>query len=142
MSDLISRQDAVEAVYEALRTPLPCYGNNLLQDSMTLAKAIVNNIPSAEPEPEEFEWCHGCKEYDQEKHCCHRWTSFIRYTVKDLKEHYEHPAKVEDIEEVYENVNEFDTRFYKKGDCGRCGETVKEGEKFCHECGAKLEWNE
>lgn len=50
MSDLIDRNDAIEAVYEALRTPLPCYGNNLLQDSMTLAKAIVNNIPSAESE--------------------------------------------------------------------------------------------
>lgn len=48
MSDLIQRQDAIEAVYEALRTPFPCYGNNLLQDSMTLAKAMVNNIPSAE----------------------------------------------------------------------------------------------
>ncbi len=49
-NDLIKRQDAIEAVCEALRTPLPCYGNGLLQDSMTLAKAIVNNIPSAEPE--------------------------------------------------------------------------------------------
>jgi hypothetical protein len=87
MSDLIQRQDAIEAVYEALRTPLPCYGNNLLQDSMTLAKAIVNNIPSAEP-LEEFEWCHDCKEYDQEKHCCHRWTKVIRNTVEEIKTKY------------------------------------------------------
>ena len=56
MNDLISRQDAIEAVYEALRTPLPCYGNNLLQDSMTLAKAIVNNIPSTEPEQKIGKW--------------------------------------------------------------------------------------
>ena len=37
----------------------------------------------------EFEWCNRgenpCKEYDQEKHCCHRWSSFIRKTVEDLK---------------------------------------------------------
>ena len=26
----------------------------------------------------EFEWCTDCKEYDQEKHCCHRWTKVIR----------------------------------------------------------------
>lgn len=60
MSDLIQRQDAIEAVYEALRTPLPCYGNNLLQDSMTLAKAIVNNIPSANPKREKGTWIDSC----------------------------------------------------------------------------------
>ena len=53
MSDFIRREDAV---YEALCTPLPCYGNNLLQNSMTLAKAIVNNIPSAEPEQKKGRW--------------------------------------------------------------------------------------
>lgn len=31
----------------------------------------------------EYEWCKGCKEYDTEKHCCHRWSSFIRYTLQD-----------------------------------------------------------
>lgn len=40
---------------------------------------------SAQPELEEFEWCHDCKEYDQEKHCCHRFTKVIRNTVEELK---------------------------------------------------------
>ena len=35
---------------------------------------------------EEFEWCHGCKEYDQEKHCCPRWNKVIRKTVEELKQ--------------------------------------------------------
>ena len=26
------------------------------------------------------------------------------------------------------------------GKCENCGETVRLGEKFCHECGAKLVW--
>lgn len=56
MSDLISRETAIEAVYEALRTPLPCYGNDLLQDSMTLAKAIVKNIPSVELKQKKGKW--------------------------------------------------------------------------------------
>ena len=43
------------------------------------------NRPSAQPEPEEFEWCTGCKEYDQEAHCCHRWTKAIRNTVEEIK---------------------------------------------------------
>ena len=44
----------------------------------------------------EFEWCTGCKEYDQEKHCCHRWTKVIRQTVAEVKRQYalEHPEVV------------------------------------------------
>ena len=26
------------------------------------------------------------------------------------------------------------------GNCKNCGETVRLGEKFCHECGTRLEW--
>ena len=36
----------------------------------------------------EWEWCHDCKEYDQEKHCCHRWPKAIRQTIAELEEHY------------------------------------------------------
>lgn len=39
----------------------------------------------AKPTEEQFEWCHDCKEYDQNAHCCHRWTKVIRNTVNDLK---------------------------------------------------------
>ena len=39
-------------------------------------------------EVNEFEWCHDCKEYDQEKHCCHRWTKVIRQTVEEVKAQY------------------------------------------------------
>ncbi len=78
MSDFISRQAAIEAVCKALYTPIPCYGNSLLQDCMTLAKAIVNNIPSEEPERTgrwvlwnepgcEYAKCTACGEmYDQD----------------------------------------------------------------------------
>ena len=34
---------------------------------------------------ESFEWCDGCKEYDQEKHCCHRWSKMIRKTVEEMR---------------------------------------------------------
>lgn len=44
----------------------------------------------------EFEWCTDCKEYDQEKHCCHRWTKVIRQTIAEVKQQYalEHPEVV------------------------------------------------
>lgn len=40
------------------------------------------------PQKEEWQWCHDCKEYDQENHCCHRWSNTIRKTVAELEEHY------------------------------------------------------
>ena len=77
MDDLISRADALEAIkWMPVDT-----------DAKTVQRCIeaVSNLPSAQPEPEEFEWCNGCKEYDQEKHCCHRWTKIIRKTVDEIK---------------------------------------------------------
>lgn len=38
---------------------------------------------------ESYDFCDGenpCKEYDQEKHCCHRWTKVIRRTIEEVKE--------------------------------------------------------
>lgn len=45
----------------------------------------VKRAPTIEPKSEVFEWCSGCKEYDGEKHCCHRWNSVIRETLKDIE---------------------------------------------------------
>lgn len=41
-----------------------------------------------EQEPKTFKWCTDCKEYDQEKHCCHRWSKVIRNTVEEMKQEY------------------------------------------------------
>ena len=35
-----------------------------------------------------FKWCTDCKEYDQEKHCCHRFSKVIRDTVEEMKQEY------------------------------------------------------
>ena len=43
----------------------------------------IKQLPSAEEES--FEWCTDCKEYDQEAHCCHRWSKMIRKTVEEMK---------------------------------------------------------
>ena len=70
---------------------------NIIQDMHGLARVdvisdAVNRIitmPSVTPqEPQTFKWCTDCKEYDQEKHCCHRWTNVIRDTVEEMKEEY------------------------------------------------------
>ena len=73
MSDLISRQAVLDAVNDC---------------GICIQKIL--DIPSAELET--FEFCSGgdnpCKEYDQEKHCCHRWTKVIRQTVEEVKRQY------------------------------------------------------
>jgi hypothetical protein len=43
----------------------------------------IKKLPSAEEES--FEWCTDCKEYDQEAHCCHRWSKMIRKTVDEMQ---------------------------------------------------------
>ena len=90
MSDLIRREDALDAFEK--KCTLNCTDRNGIYDGKIRTAImyegvmeILNNIPSAEPEEEVFEWCHDCKEYDQEKHCCHRWTKVIRQTVEEMK---------------------------------------------------------
>ena len=63
----------------------------LLVESLNTALKI--HVANGKPLEEElrrekeqtFEWCHDCKEYDQEAHCCHRWSKVIRTTITDNK---------------------------------------------------------
>ncbi len=32
------------------------------------------------------EWCTDCKEYDQDKQCCHRWNRVIKNVVDEVRE--------------------------------------------------------
>ena len=70
MSDLIDRQAVLDAVNDC---------------GICIQKIL--DIPSAELET--FEFCSGgdnpCKEYDQQNHCCHRWTKVIRQTLEEIR---------------------------------------------------------
>lgn len=35
-----------------------------------------------------IEWCKGCKEYDNENHCCHRFSHFINNVARENEEYY------------------------------------------------------
>ena len=76
------------------------YNNIMALDSVSLGRVpykgiimyTINAIKHGkvlEQEPQSFEWCDTCKEYDQENHCCHRWTKVIRNTVEEMKQGYE-----------------------------------------------------
>lgn len=127
MSDLISREDAVSRISDLLMIELQ--GKHL--PTWNEVYNAINDIPSAEPE--EFEWCHDCKEYDAEQHCCHRWTKFIRKTVDELKANGR-TAKVNNAEDPY--------GLGMYGYCSECDAMVNENYAFCPNCGARLEWNE
>ena len=90
MNDLIRREDAIEALYEAIRTEF----KGTFKDSMSLAIEMGNNIPSAE-----------------------------------LKER---AAKVSN--QIFNNSGAW------IGTC-ECGELVSYTSKYCHMCGAKLDWS-
>lgn len=62
MGRLLDEGDVIDAIYKALRTPLPDYRKDPFHDSMGVAIAMANEIPPAQPEPSE-EWRK--KHYEQ-----------------------------------------------------------------------------
>ena len=56
----------------------------------------------------------------------------------------ERTAKIENIQTDWyddEYINDRMGDMYHFGDCGNCGKTVTEDQKYCPECGAKLDWS-
>lgn len=80
MSDLISRQDAIDALAEHEKSN----GHNytLFVDIVSECAEIIRDLPSAHPELDE--WCTNCKEYDHERHCCPRYNRVIRETLAEI----------------------------------------------------------
>ena len=94
---------------------------------------LVDEQPTVEAEPteEQFEWCHDCKEYDQNTHCCHRWTKVIRNTVNDLK--------TQGYEPVRHGHWEFIGGYGYQYRCSACNTCAERKTKFCPYCGAKMD---
>ena len=93
-------------------------------------------------EPQTFKWCTDCKEYDQEKHCCHRWSKAIRNTVEEMKQEQE-PRKGHWICDG--KGRSFAD--YHCSECGLklalCGQDIKQRQDsgyslFCGGCGADM----
>ena len=51
----------------------------------TAARMAIDALEEVEAHRDTFEWCNGCKEYDNERHCCPRWSKHIRDTVEETK---------------------------------------------------------
>lgn len=52
-----------------------------------LRECVREELPSVTPQEQQaFTWCTDCREYDQEKHCCHRYSKVIRNTVTEIRQ--------------------------------------------------------
>ena len=111
--DCISRKAVLELYdkyHYSLATKVYEFGEELKK---------LPTIPQTDYESHEsFGWCKGCKEYDTEKHCCHRYSSFIR---ESLQENIN--AVLEDIIAEIKVLQEGETQVYGKGSwnfVGKC----------------------
>ena len=102
MADLISRQAALDAV---IRFSTKEGASVQCTDLYT----EINSLPSAQPDLDE--WCTDCKEYDQERHCCPRWSRVIRQILKDAQPEQRWIPCSERLPSEGENVLLCDTRF-------------------------------
>lgn len=75
-------------------------GTKIQREALDIA---VNAIEKQIQSEESFEWCDGCKEYDQEKHCCHRFTKVIRQAVAEMKLVHCIDCQYSEYDEVYKD---------------------------------------
>ena len=84
--DCVSREQALKELKESAEH----HANDSREEALLRRdRDIIRALPSVKPrEPQIFKWCTDCREYDQEKHCCHRWSKVIRDTVEEMKQEY------------------------------------------------------
>ena len=75
-------------------------GTKIQREALDIAvKAIEKQIRAEES----FEWCTDCKEYDQEQHCCHRFTKVIRHAFAEMKIVHCHECQYSEYDDVYKD---------------------------------------
>lgn len=90
----------------------------------------IKELPSVQPPWNPDEWCHDCKEYDKEKHCCPRWNRVIRNALEEAK-----PRKGKWIRT---RTMTHDGELY----CDQCEQEHPEQKiiwNFCPNCGCRME---
>lgn len=79
----MTREEAISRIQRALNVPNRLQGLVLVDEES--ANMAIEALKEVQKHEETFEWCHGCKEYDKDNYCCHRWSKVIRNTVEELK---------------------------------------------------------
>ena len=81
----MTREEAYKTLKENL-CAMCAYGSQNMESCDIRSCDNRDAIKALEQEPQTFKWCTDCREYDQEKHCCHRWSKVIRNTVEEMKQ--------------------------------------------------------
>lgn len=103
MDYLISKEQAIQ-ILRNLQDWLYFSGINggtkIQREAIDVAiKAIEKQIQTEES----FEWCTDCKEYDQDAHCCHRYSKVIRQTVEEMKIVHCHECRYSEYDSAYKD---------------------------------------
>jgi hypothetical protein len=106
------------------------------------ASSLVNNphnLPPVQPKHNPDEWCHDCKEYDHDKHCCPRYNGVIRKTVEEIKQ-----PKIRTGHWIKYGIPRCGEQHYKCTLCGyyinfgQWGELYTKEFKYCPNCGCRM----
>jgi len=81
-NDLISRQAAIDLAKDLI---IPSESFHQYNQGVSNYCAELVKLQPTEPPYNLDEWCHDCKEYDQERHCCPRWNRVIKQTKEDFE---------------------------------------------------------
>lgn len=123
--DCISRADAIKAMQDKAKK----LTNEDTINGLCGAVAMLYEMPSVTPQEQQtFKWCTDCKEYDQEKHCCHRWSKVIRDTVEEMKQeprkgHWLRRPHVYGV--TYCSICDFELKIDNTNYCPNCGAKMK-----------------
>ena len=102
--DVISREQVINALERAkqnIRHNIERAIGKAVCEILDEVENGIKQLPSAEEES--FEWCTDCKEYDQEKHCCHRFTKVIRQAFEEMKVVHCIDCRHSEYDEVYKD---------------------------------------
>jgi hypothetical protein len=100
------------------------------------ALSLIDNVDPVIPKTDVFEWCHNCKEYDQEDHCCHRWSNKIREIIEEYKN-----LQLDEIRPHGHWIIKGTREGTNHCECSECNHEGDMWDKFCRNCGAKIDRN-
>ena len=131
--DAISRDDALKALDYDIKSFEFKSGvsrrmneiANLLNTIYEIQSDNIKALPPVQPKYNTSEWCHDCKEYDKEKHCCPRYNGVIRKAVEEIKQqktgHW-----------IFDEI--LDRNYY----CSECKSMGVDYWDYCPNCGCRM----
>ena len=126
MDSHVSREAVIEAISDEL--------DKIDHVPQWVYDRLINRIKMLESaESREFEWCTDCKEYDKEKHCCHRYSKVIRQAVEEMKLVHCIDCQHSEYDEVYKDrYCHYNGKAEVVGDYHYCRDGEKKGENPSH----------